>query len=452
MLLLATVNQLKCAFVKATYDYFYCQTYSLDCCLDEAKELYLKAKLALQDACTLDVNTECILNETKVTDYTLDCSDYTAPVPCEDQYPYTVTVSEEPVQLYTHVLNNRTGSNFLNYKIIQNEWYYDGSIFLILSNSPSISIVNGNFTVPAGYTIFDQHEVIKANNLQTVAILVPINWFSYQNSYIKLVRLSQTESDGSDLGNFVVIDVSPTSSPYLSCVGCTTVNPAELYFGHTNWKDAIVTVISNAILTLGGDSDYVLPQASRYGQTATSAAAAAPGHLVLMTAIKHSATEKSYGLKRGTDWITWVNEFTSAESTIYLPANSTWYRSHFLPAGAETLVGPNASIVFNWPFQNLAPTYYNNGNFNSSSFWENSLSQVPFNYSTSGSLVGNKWTIQATVNSLLGYSISLTNADDDLLAATIYQPLTYSTSTPGTYTVTITGTNGCIFTEEIILD
>lgn len=174
----------------------------------------------------------------------------------------------------------------------------------MLTNSPTISVVNGNIIVPSGFTILDEYELVKANNYQIVTELIPINWFTYQNSYIKLVRLSQTETNGTDLGNFIVVDVSPISSPYLSCVGCTTVTASNLYFGHANWKTAIETVLKNAILTLGGDVDYIFPVAIKVSPNATSAAAAAPGNLYLSTAIKHLATEKSYGFRRGSDWYT----------------------------------------------------------------------------------------------------------------------------------------------------
>lgn len=120
MLLNATVNQLRCAFVKAVYDYFYCQTYSLDCCITNAEELFRLYKLT-QVPCDLTPELECTLNEFDVVDYTLDCSDFTPPVLCNEQYAYNVEVMRQDIQLYIHAVNKYNGTVYLNYKIIQNE-------------------------------------------------------------------------------------------------------------------------------------------------------------------------------------------------------------------------------------------------------------------------------------------------------------------------------------------
>lgn len=112
MLQNATVNKLRCAFVQATYDYFYCQTYSLDCCLDEAKDLYLKYKLT-QLPCELTPDQECMLEATDVTDYTLDCQAYSPTVPCSQQYTYEITTNCQQMQLYVHVVNPYNGTAML---------------------------------------------------------------------------------------------------------------------------------------------------------------------------------------------------------------------------------------------------------------------------------------------------------------------------------------------------
>lgn len=82
------------------------------------------------------------------------------------------------------------------------------------------------------------------------------------------------------------------------------------------------------------------------------------------------------------------------------------------------------------------------------------MSQTPFTYTTSGSLVGEEWTITVTVqpNGNPAYAISLTDSNDVFIAGAIAQTLIYKTSTPGNYTVTISGPSGCIYTEDITLE
>lgn len=79
----------------------------------------------------------------------------------------------------------------------------------------------------------------------------------------------------------------------------------------------------------------------------------------------------------------------------------------------------------------------------------------PFQYTVSGDLtLAATYVITVTVqaNSDPAYAISITDSDDNFLAGSIAQSLTYTTSTEGDYTVTITGAGGCQFIETITLE
>lgn len=115
--------------------------------------------------------------------------------------------------------------------------------------------------------------------------------------------MSKTTSAGIDAGDFEIIDTDPSTSPYLSCVGCTTVNPLHLVFGHSNWPTAFSTLLKNAVLTLSGDADYIEPYMIKAGNSGTTSPAGA-GKVYVNTLIRHEPATTHYGFKPQSDYFT----------------------------------------------------------------------------------------------------------------------------------------------------
>lgn len=231
MLQNATVNKLRCAFVQATYDYFYCQTYSLDCCLDEAKDLYLKYKLT-QLPCELTPDQECMLEATDVTDYTLDCQAYSPTVPCSEQLIVTSEVLTTSANFFVHLLNNFNGTAYSYYPVVSDSIAQPNSVWTILTDSPTAT-ANGTIQVPSGYTIFDSYQLELPEAFPYFQIVLQLDPSVHNASYIKNIRLEKTDNTGMPIG-FSIFDISPVSSPYLSCAGCTTITASHLYFSNAN--------------------------------------------------------------------------------------------------------------------------------------------------------------------------------------------------------------------------
>lgn len=246
----ATVNQLRCAFVSAVYDYFYCKTYSLDCCITEVEELFRLYKLT-QVPCDLTPELECLLKEFDTTDFTIDCDEENTQMLCSIQLQVTHSISESVGSLYVHLLNDFNGTAYSYYPVNSNVVPQPNSVYTVLTDSPLISAINGTITVPINYTIYDSNQVNFNPRYGSIQASMTLSTSSHTASYISTIRLDKTDATGTPTGHSI-FNLSPLTSPYLSCVGCTTVTASHLYFSNSNWPTAIQSVIKNAVLTESG--------------------------------------------------------------------------------------------------------------------------------------------------------------------------------------------------------
>lgn len=324
---------------------------------------------------------------------------------------------------------------------------------MVLTDSPTVQVSNGTINVPSGFTIYDNEQIETSVATGSKVISNLILPTSYPNSYYTSIHLGKTESNGDYIGSFDVINVDPATSPYLTCPGCTTVNPTHLVFGHANFATALETVIANAVLTISGDVDLVDFSVLKSFQ------------IYLSTKIKHNPSGiyhgfKSSGPNAARSYATWHNELTGSKVTNYLPQFSGWNfaTGGEFPAQVVNLNGPNGTIsvsIDKLTQTSTVPPLNGQGDFYEAPFASPSYNLTPVTYTVLDPLTSSKVctitvTVQASTNP--AYAISITDSDDNFVAGSIAQPLTYSTSTLGDYTVTITGAGGCQFTETITLE
>ena len=125
--------------------------------------------------------------------------------------------------------------------------------------------------------------------------------------------------------------------------------------------------------------------------------------------------------------------------------------------GNLTLNGPSSPVTITWAKKHYPPSLNNFllTDFDYSPYWAKAYPTQSFQYTVAGDLsLDATYVITVTVqaNNDPAYTISLIDSDDNLLATSTAQSLTYTTTTAGEYTVTITGAGGCTFTETITLE
>lgn len=249
MLLTATVNKIRCDFVKKMYDYIICRKYSLDCCLDDPKEAFLNAKLATFTDCDLSHSIECTLNSLKLNDYYTDCTVPQTSIACEDQASLSVSIQALPVTPQYLYLRNRVTNSSNPYVTLLNDTIYQGAeITLISTDSPVAPTLSaGVFSVGAQYEIYDEVDITSGTQLVglTPTELDGYNIHGYiqallpgvQNldGYLTSVRLHSTDTAGNYTGTYYDVDVNPFTTPYLTFGGSPyTVTDTDLYFTSPN--------------------------------------------------------------------------------------------------------------------------------------------------------------------------------------------------------------------------
>jgi hypothetical protein len=163
-----------------------------------------------------------------------------------------------------------------------------GSITSILTNSPTATASMGAYVLQPGAVLYD-FEITNTTPVKTATgVTLPINWFTQGDSYLTVMKFAKTQLDGTvnPIDQFLQINVSPINSPYLSCSGCTTVDPLHLRFGNVNWATAIKNVVENAILTLTGSASNIDFVGFKAGNT-TATSASSAGQVYLATYVKH---------------------------------------------------------------------------------------------------------------------------------------------------------------------
>lgn len=244
----AIANKIRCDFVNKIYEYLLCRTYSIDCCLDDAKLAYLRAKLAYFTDCDLTHEQECALTSLKLTDYYEDCSVSPEPTPCSAQGSVSLSFQSTASATYNvYLRNNSSNTAYAYFPLLSDTIYQPARIYALYTDSPTINLTAGIFSVPAPYTLVDSELITSGSQLVggvTLVTLDALNVFGTTSiqipgahlvtGYIRELKLHYTTSAGTYIGDNVSIDISPATSPYLSCPGCTTVTGTDLYFTSAN--------------------------------------------------------------------------------------------------------------------------------------------------------------------------------------------------------------------------
>jgi hypothetical protein len=259
----ADVAALRCRFVNDIYKYIRCLRYSIDCCLDTAKESFLDYKRA-DSNCTLNTGEYCDLKDKAKTSLVVDCS---VELPCESQADVEVKI-------------NVSGDVYQSSLITPS---FDTDVLPVTSTKADIVLVPNSTVQKAVVTLGVYNQSLNVLDTQIIesgsAKVNGVEVFSeplydlrvgtqfdidgvanYPSSYIRKIRIYYTTATGQyDPMNFWDVDVSPITSPYLSGPGLTTVDFNDLFFTSPNWATALTNVVNNAITVLLGSpySNYI---------------------------------------------------------------------------------------------------------------------------------------------------------------------------------------------------
>lgn len=233
---LADVDNLRCAFVHQINQYHLCKKYAVTCCLDEAKESYRKYTLS-SSACTLSKEVVCGLKNNLETSKAVSCS---LSVPCSGQAAIeTKQTTRGPLYSPSIIDDTLSGSyplqsSYVNLYTQDNSLYIKGKIKVGIIDEAfttinSVDFLTGSALIGSSVVTSPEYEMRAQIKFGLAA------WGDTSTAYVKKIRLYKTDSLGNFVPlNFVDVDVSPTTSPYLTCGSCTAVTPTHLYVNNAN--------------------------------------------------------------------------------------------------------------------------------------------------------------------------------------------------------------------------
>lgn len=426
MLQTADVIKIECAFVKSVYDYIYHRQYTTDLCLDKVKSAYL-LMLKAHNTC-LTYEQECEVIETEVTDYTLDCTT-SITTPCSTVGEITVSSSRKDCT-YTAALRNPVNNTGFPYVDLQdNEVYHKGKMNIVIT-SPCSSY-STTLQAETGTILIGSPVTSDIYDFSVFASYIIDNVTSLSTYYISSIRLYATDSSGNVINSAIDIDISPTTSPYLSCPSCTTVTPSHLYFGHANYTTALKNVIDNAIRVISGSPSNASIEVTNVNTTGYE----------IRSRIKHNPSGVFYGIKHTDPQIIYTNGTTIVKSN---QATKSWVNA-----------GMYYTSILNGlcsPFTVTLPNRFYPLSVN----WSNTdFNKITLNspYSTQYTIMSNptyitcpRYSASATITPTAS-SIVWKN-DSDVTISTTDSMNTFST---GDYSITATFHDGCFTTEEFTI-
>lgn len=424
MIQTATVNKIDCAFVQEIYEFLQNRKFALDVCTDDAAAAFLLS-LKAHSTC-LTYEDECAIESTPIKDYTVDCS-ASAYTPCATVGSVSITPSTSTCTYNTALQNPSNGTGYPYVDLQNNQIFHKGQINLHVTSScgdydSSTLVETGTVLIgatPVTSTDYD-FAVTASHDLDNVTTLT--------NSYIKTIRLYRTDSSGALVNTAFDVDVSPTTSPFLSCGSCTTVNPAHLYFGHANYTTALQTTIENAVRVMSGDSANISVVVRTLGTTGYS----------IVTRTKHNPSGTHFGIKHTDARLVW--RFTPlaidvAQTTI----SKTWNNAAiYYTTTINDLCSP---LVLTMPTR-----YYGlSVNWTTTDFNKITLNSP---YSTQYSILSNPHSVSCSLYSAVATvtptpaSVRWSDADDN----TVSVSNSMNALSTGTYTFTATFDDGCTAT------
>jgi len=425
----ADVLKIKCKFVKDLATYFNAKKYFIDGTNDNILCTYLQLLQAENEAC-VDDEDACTLRELarKFTDAACEQVDEFT---CEEQLPITLEVNDSYSCNYMAALYNSTGASpLMEFSLTNNSEVVTGTITSKLTSSCNTTPETDVFTNQQSYT-----DRPKAST--RVGIGSSFSGALTADSYIKTLRVYETDEFGILLPTAIDLDLDPATSiyygPSVSFPTLVSVTPSDLQFG------SATAVLTEAFENLMDNVSVV-----RYGVVGKHKLRAwtqnSGSFINVGSAPVRNPTTYLFGINRADIYIkvyTPSGDLTKTGPAAFLTPSSVinGTASYPLSCGAITLTIPITSI--NTPMDYAQTTF--NKIVLSSNF---SADSIPF---TANALTCAAKELVATYDTTNVVSVAWTNADDDVLSTTD----TVTVSLTGVYTFTATMNNGCVVSQTI---
>lgn len=253
------VNKIKCYAVKLILKYITCNKYSIDCCYKSALKALADYKLASFTDCDVPHASLCYLSDLQLSDYTIECGEGVTLLDCTDQVDLALSKFTESCTFTTSLANPDNGTAFPKIYVIDDDSYPLAKINIntVVTGVGTNTNCSGSQTdeIESGAQLSGGSPVLDDEYNPHARISLPLYNVNTVHGYMKNIWIAQTINPATLDSSDIEIDISPSTSPYKSCTGCTTVSSADMYFDHPNFSSAMTNILRNAMLTLYGDAD-----------------------------------------------------------------------------------------------------------------------------------------------------------------------------------------------------
>ena len=421
------VDKLRCNFVHEVYRYITCGKYSVDCCYTNAARAFQYYKLATFTDCEVPVEIQCFLSELNTPNYIVGCTEVT--LDCDGQVSAALSKVTQSC-LITNTLSNPVDSSQFPRINVLNDESYMPAVINILSNSTCGE--TAEHLVTSGSYLVNDVAVFDERFNPHVRVILDLDNIA-NGGYILNLEVYETVNANSLNPVPISIDTNPTTSPYLSCGGCTVVNPSELYFGHPNFINALTTLLRNAMLTIYGDADLGDFQVVTKGK----------GYRI-SSLVKHNPSNTWVGLSKGQSI---ANYSPNGLYTISSNSNATGLEMHntFMQvkyqiplvtcSTLDVIVQGMITFDLNYSASNMHQFVLSNPN-----------STTALAFSTVTSAICPKITLTALVTPVVSGATQVWRDPGNVIISTTNTAVVEDV---GTYTFTVTLPNGCAITDTI---
>lgn len=249
----ADVTKLSCEFVRQVKQYFTQVDYITEPCLDEVYYYFSKYKQATTLVDCLTHEDECNLI-TVASNILPEAAPCITTVSCANAAAITLSKSSKLCN-YTVTLKNPAGieSAFPVLNILDDTIYQPAVLNVHvtgcgqnLQTQVTTGCVNtSNLTPPVCDVSYNTHINI---NYRLAGLA------NNTNGYIKTLRVYATGVDGVLINTPIDLNLAPSNlAAWTSCIDCSGISAAQLYFGHPNWENAFKALMDNVTYTLYGD-------------------------------------------------------------------------------------------------------------------------------------------------------------------------------------------------------
>ena len=429
------VNKIKCNFVNEVIKYINCGKYSLDCCSTKALKAWLNYKLAVFTDCEVSTEATCYLSELKLTDHTVNCDEVVSLLDCDNQINLDLSKLIQSCLITSVLSNPDTGSQYPKIVVENDDSYPVATINVVTSSScggSNTTAITSGCRPDSNGDLQCEEEY---NPHARIYIDIPNSYVS--TSTLKKVWVYYTVNPGT-LSSAVELDVSTTSSPYLSCPGCVTVNPVELEFGHSNFAIAATNVLRNAMLSLYGDADLgdFRVEKTTLGEP-----------IRISSLVKHNPTALWTGLGKSKSKVEWIwDGISKTLTTSPMDARLAEYLEFMqVNYSVPLLTCTTASIVV----QGVAAMNLNSGASDMHQLvLSNANGTMPWSINSVSNWICPKTTLTATATASTNIA---TTEWRDPGNAFVSSDLSIVADDTGTYTFNIELDNGCSASDTIVV-